>query len=203
MLFRSSGVSMESLAEESDDVGTARKGGLLDWAPKGTYVPAFETAVWAEGLQPGDLLGPIKTEYGYHVIQFEGRRQGLTLRMELLAKDLADPSVDFDSRVDQAIKEFDGMTTDNIGFTSKFSLNAQIGTAVWELPAGGVSTVQTLNDQLVVFKVNAIEVRPLTADQKSTIESSGFLIWLDGKRQIATIAIDGKVVQEAGGSPAP
>lgn len=198
-----SGVSMESLADQSDDPGSAKNGGLLGWAAKGSYVPAFENAVWADGLQVGDLLGPIKTEYGYHVIQFEGRRQGLTLRMELLAKELADPTVDFDTRAQAAIQEFDGMTTDNLGFTSRYSLNAQIGSAAWELPAGGVSSVQTLNGQLVIFKVNAVEVRALTDEQKSTIESSGFLIWLDGQRQIATIAIDGKVVQEAGGSPAP
>jgi len=197
------GTSMESLADQSDDVGSGANGGLLGWATKGSYVSEFDTAVWADGLQVGDLLGPIKTEFGSHVMQFEGRRLGVTLRMEVLAQELAGASGDFDARAAEALKEFDGMTTDNLGFTSRYSLNAQIGSAAWSLAAGGVSSVQTLNGQMVIFKVNAIENRALTEDQKFTIKASGFLIWLDAYRQTAKIAIDGSVVQEAGGSPAP
>ena len=197
------GTSMESLAEQSDDTGSGESGGLLGWAAKGSYVTEFENAVWADGLQVGDLLGPIKTEFGYHVMQFEGRREGMTLRMELLAQELASPSVDFDARAAEALKEFEGMTTDNLGFTSRYSLNAQIGSAAWALAAGEVSSVQTLNGQMVIFRVNAIEERALTEAQKATIKSSGFLIWLDTYRETAEIAIDGSVVQEAGGSPAP
>jgi parvulin-like peptidyl-prolyl isomerase len=197
------GTSMESLADESDDVGSGEEGGLLGWAAKGSYVPAFETAVWADGLQVGDLLGPVKTEFGYHVMQFEGRRVGMTLRMEILAQELAGASVDFDARAAKALKEFAGMTTDNLGFTSRYSLNAQIGSAAWSLAAGEVSSVQTLNGQMVIFKINAIEERALTEEQKATIKTSGYLIWLDTYRETAEIAIDGSVVQEAGGSPAP
>jgi len=197
------GASMASLADQSDDTGSGANGGLLGWAAKGSYVPAFEDAVWADGLQVGDLLGPIKTEFGYHVMQFEGRRDGMTLRMEILAQELAGASVDFDARAAEALKEFEGMTTDNLGFTSRYSLNAQIGSAAWLLAADEVSGVQTLNGQMVIFKVNAIEERALTEEQKATIKTSGYLVWLDTYRQTAEIAIDGSVVQEAGGSPAP
>lgn len=197
------GASMESLADQSDDTGSGEQGGLLGWAAKGSYVPAFEDAVWADGLQVGDLLGPVKTEFGYHVMQFEGRREGMTLRMEILAQELAGASVDFDARAAEALKEFEGMTTDNLGFTSRYSLNAQIGSAAWLLAAGEVSSVQTLNSQMVIFKINAIEERALTEEQKATIKTSGYLVWLDTYRQTAEIAIDGSVVQEAGGSPAP
>jgi len=197
------GASMESLADQSDDTGSGEQGGLLGWAAKGSYVPAFEDAVWADGLQVGDLLGPVKTEFGYHVMQFEGRREGMTLRMEILAQELAGASVDFDARAAEALKEFEGMTTDSLGFTSRYSLNAQIGSAAWLLSAGEVSSVQTLNGQMVIFKINAIEERALTEEQKATIKTSGYLVWLDTYRQTAEIAIDGSVVQEAGGSPAP
>ena len=197
------GASMASLADQSDDTGSGEQGGLLGWAAKGSYVPAFEDAVWADSLQVGDLLGPIKTEFGYHVMQFEGRRDGMTLRMEILAQELAGASVDFDARAAEALKEFEGMTTDNLGFTSRYSLNAQIGSAAWLLAADEVSGVQTLNGQMVIFKINAIEERALTEEQKATIKTSGYLVWLDTYRQTAEIAIDGSVVQEAGGSPAP
>ena len=197
------GASMESFASQSDDKGSGAKGGLLGWAPKGSYVPEFEQAVWADGLKVGDLLGPIKTKYGYHVIQFEGRRAGLTLRMELLAKDLAVPGTDFNARVSAAKADFTGLTSDNVGFTPRYALTSQIGTTAWGLAAGGVSSAESLNGQLVIIKVNAVESRPLTPTQQDAIKSSGFLVWLDTYRLAATIAVDGSVVQQPGGSPAP
>jgi len=197
------GASMESFAKQSDDTGSGANGGLLGWAPKGSYVPEFEDAVWADGLKVGDLLGPIKTKYGYHVIQFEGSRPGLTLRMELLAKELSAEGADFDALVASAKKDFDGMTSDNVGFTPRYALNSQIGGTAWSLAAGGVSNAETLNGQIVIIKVNAVEQRPLTDTQRDTIKASGFLVWLDTYRLSATISIEGSVVQGAGVSPAP
>jgi parvulin-like peptidyl-prolyl isomerase len=47
--------------------GSASRGGLLDWAGRGSYVDAFEEAVW--NAEVGQVLGPIQTEFGYHIIQ--------------------------------------------------------------------------------------------------------------------------------------
>ena len=47
------------------------------------------------------------------------------------------------------------------------------------------------------------ENKPYTEVQRTAVEASGFLIWLDGYTSTAKIAIDGVVVQEAGESPAP
>lgn len=53
--------------ELSSDTGTKDKGGDLGVIQKGTMVPEFETAVFS--LKKGEISEPVKTQYGYHVIQ--------------------------------------------------------------------------------------------------------------------------------------
>jgi parvulin-like peptidyl-prolyl isomerase len=197
------GTPIEDLASASDDEGSGAEGGLLAWAIKGTFVPEFDEAVWADGLKQGDLLGPVKTQFGYHLIQFEERRAGIMLRLEQLATDLAAAGADFDAVAADAEKEIDGLTVDRPGFVVRYAINPQLSAMVWKLGDGEVSGVKTLGDQLAIIRVNAIENKPYTEEQRTAVEASGFLIWLDGYTSAAKIVIDGAVVQEAGESPAP
>ena len=198
-----SGETLASLAAGSDDESSAAEGGLLAWAIKGTFVPEFDDAVWADGLEQGDLLGPIKTEFGYHVIQFEGRRAGPMLRLEELAIELRNAGTGFDARAEEAKKDFAGLTVDQPGFVVRYAINPDLSKIVWGLGDGEVSSVVTLGEQLAIIRVNAIENRPFTEAQRTTVNASGFLIWLDGYRAAAKISIEGNVVQEATETPAP
>ena len=197
------GTALEELAVTSDDESSAQEGGLLSWAVKGEYVPEFDAAVWADGLKQGDLIGPIKTEFGYHVIQFEGRRVGILLQLEELASDLATAGANFYGVAESAVKKIGGLSFDQIGFVARYAINPQLSAIVWGLADGEVSGVETIGEQFVIIRVNAIENKPYTDVQRSTVEVSGFDIWLEGYRSVAKIAIDGTVVQEAGELPAP
>jgi hypothetical protein len=53
--------------------GSAAQGGDLGWKGRGAYVTEFEDAVWSDKTKVGDVLGPIKTQFGYHIIQVTGR----------------------------------------------------------------------------------------------------------------------------------
>jgi peptidyl-prolyl cis-trans isomerase D len=67
-----SGESFAELAKAlSKDTGSGANGGELGWAYKGKYVKEFEDFVWS--AKPGELSAPIKTEFGYHIIQLAAR----------------------------------------------------------------------------------------------------------------------------------
>lgn len=57
----------ELAAEWSTDPGSAQNGGAYPPAPRGQWVEEFDQAVWDADI--GDLLGPIETSFGFHIIE--------------------------------------------------------------------------------------------------------------------------------------
>lgn len=62
------GEDFASLAQQySDDTGSGAKGGDLDWFGQGSMVAPFDEAAFT--LEIGQISEPIKTEFGYHIIE--------------------------------------------------------------------------------------------------------------------------------------
>ena len=71
------GADFAKLAKkDSQDPGSAAKGGDLGWIVRGQTVPAFEKAAFS--LKPGQLSDVITTEYGFHIIQVLAHQQPRT-----------------------------------------------------------------------------------------------------------------------------
>jgi peptidyl-prolyl cis-trans isomerase D len=69
------GADFAKLAKQySNDPGSAEDGGDLGWVNRGVMVKPFEDAVFA--AEPGKLVGPVKTRYGYHIILVDKVRGG-------------------------------------------------------------------------------------------------------------------------------
>lgn len=67
------GASFDSIARiESDDMASGRRGGDLQWFGIGRMVPEFENAAFA--LAPGEISGPVRTQFGWHIIKVTERR---------------------------------------------------------------------------------------------------------------------------------
>lgn len=65
-----SGAAFAELAKEkSQDPGSATKGGDLGWVSKGMMVPEFESALYK--LKKGEVSAPVKSSFGYHLIQLD------------------------------------------------------------------------------------------------------------------------------------
>ena len=68
------GESLADLAKElSDDRGSKQAGGSLGWVSPGQMVPEFEAAM--NDLAVGQISQPVKSQFGWHLIQVEERRK--------------------------------------------------------------------------------------------------------------------------------
>lgn len=71
------GADFNEMARQYSEDGTAAKGGDLGWINPGDTVPPFEKAM--NELEPGEISEPIRSPFGFHLIQvIERRKQDMT-----------------------------------------------------------------------------------------------------------------------------
>ncbi len=63
----------EMAKEHSKDPGTKDEGGTLGYFSRGQMVPQFEEAAFK--LEKGDISQPVQTQFGWHLIQVEDKRE--------------------------------------------------------------------------------------------------------------------------------
>ena len=66
------GEDFAELAKRFSKCPSKSKGGNLGWFGKGDMVPEFEQACF--NGKTGDVVGPVKTKFGYHVIKITGQK---------------------------------------------------------------------------------------------------------------------------------
>ena len=73
-----SGQNFAALAKKySQDPGSAENGGSLGWIDRAGFVAPFADALFSMKTV-GEIVGPVKTQYGYHVIRLDGIQPGRT-----------------------------------------------------------------------------------------------------------------------------
>lgn len=98
------GADFAALAKnESSDKGSGARGGDLGWFARGRMVAPFEDAAFAL-QQPGELSAPIKSRFGWHVIELLGKRAPRQITFEELRGQLMDGArAKLDQRVRAAL----------------------------------------------------------------------------------------------------
>jgi parvulin-like peptidyl-prolyl isomerase len=74
--------------ENSQDPGSAEKGGDLGCLGKGETVPPFEEAAFA--AETGEVVGPVETEFGYHIIEVTEIREEQTQPLDEVETQITD-----------------------------------------------------------------------------------------------------------------
>lgn len=72
---RQPGADFAALAKaNSQDPGSKESGGDLGWVDRGVMVKPFDDALF--GMKAGEISGPVKTDFGYHVLQLREIKPG-------------------------------------------------------------------------------------------------------------------------------
>jgi parvulin-like peptidyl-prolyl isomerase len=185
----------ELAAENSDDPGSASQGGVLGWfglAELTTkFVPQFGSAV--ANLSVGEVSQPVRTKFGYHIIQVTAERESaLALAQELAAQVKDDP----DSFADVARHESDDQTTaskgGDLGWVIRYQLDAVREKAIFDLTEPGqISEPVVTTSAIYIFKLDdTAENRFVPATQRDSVSSSGFQRWIEELKVQAGVWID-------------
>ncbi len=103
------GADFAALAKaNSDDPGSKGEGGDLGWVERDVMVKPFEDALYA--MQPGEIRGPVKTDFGYHVLKLREIKGGEGRSFEDVREQLAAEQLQADS--EKAFNELSGRLVD-------------------------------------------------------------------------------------------
>ena len=94
------GEDFAKLAKEfSQDPGSANQGGDLGWSERKVFVAPFADAAWS--MKVDELKGPVKTQFGYHVLRLDGIQPPTVKTFEQ-----AKPELETEYRRNEAERQF-------------------------------------------------------------------------------------------------
>ena len=183
----------DEMARTLSDESSARDSGgkLPFYDGTSTIDPAFSLAILANGLKPGDLLEPVKSAFGWHVIQFmrpygDGDEAWLkSVRDQILG------GADFGAAARDQGEGAEAAKGGDIGWVAKGVLDKAKETPIFAAAVGGITDVVAVaSDGVYLWKVLAEEVRPPSDADIAVFKSSGFQDWYSDQYTKAKVDVD-------------
>ncbi len=180
----------DEMARTLSDERTAKlTGGKQPWYDAGSSVDtAFKTAILADGLTPGQLLAPVKSTFGWHVIQFmrpsgAGEKAWLTSLKATITDEASFKRAAIDNSEGDGSK--DG---GDIGWVAMGQLTDLLDTAVFATAVGSMpDVIEVASDGTYLLRVIGEEQRSATTEQIKIFEDSGFSNWYTKQKEAADI----------------
>ena len=172
---------------ESDEGLAASSGGKLPYFSTDDAIdPAFAAAIFQPGLQEGQLLEPVKSSFGWHVIQVQRFPPDLDWANTLKAA--VDGGQDFGELARDNSDNAEAAKGGDIGWVGKGQLDQQLEDAIFAAPVGKVGAPLVVDGEgIYLFKVNKEETREPDAEQRAELEASAFSTWYATEKAAFTI----------------
>ena len=180
------GADFETLAQTYSDCPSAAQGGDLGYFSRGQMVPEFEETAFE--LEIGEVSEPVLTEFGYHLIRIDDKRDGEVKARHILVE--AAMSDSDKEKITQLIDEVYQKLQDGADFMEcaiEYSIPTeetgeevvideypvdqmaqipQIGTYINDLEEGEFTEALEIDDTYYIFKnIGYAEPRPYTYDE--------------------------------------
>ena len=185
-------------SDEGSALGISGTGGKLPYFDAESSIDEFfRAAIMAPGLEPGEVLQPVRSTFGWHVIQVMYFPPDLD-RLNAL-KSQIDGGADFAELArDNSEAESAGAGGD-FGWVAKGQLDQSLIDAIFAAELGKTTPVVTVEgDGLYLFKVLAEEVRTPEGRQLEELRSTAFSDWYTAKKDAVEIVRDESVTGTLG-----
>jgi parvulin-like peptidyl-prolyl isomerase len=178
---------------DSDDTGSGATGGDIGFFSRASVAQEFGTAVFEGTHKKGDIIGPTKTQFGYHVIMFQELRPPADKRIEETLQLVKKPGANFQAIAKQRSDAASAAKGGDMGWIARFQLEKDVEDILFRLQAGQISQAQKLDDGYHVYKVEERRKRPVDATQRPAIEANSFKNWYQPQKDAADIYRDPSV----------
>jgi len=187
----------DSLARAQSDETSAKgddgTGGKLPYFDENSEAsgldPDFAKAILADGLQPGQILKPFKSAFGWHVVQVMYRPPDSDEMAKL--KQMAQGGTPFNDLVRDYSEGPKSGAGGDIGWVANGQLDDRLTKAIFAAPVNGVSDVVDIpGDGLYLFKVNQEKTAEPDKDQLAAIKANAFNNWYAQKKDGVAITRD-------------
>ena len=168
---------------ESDEGGADVSGGKLPWFdPASQLDPAFAEAIFTEGLEPGQLLEPVRSSFGWHVVQVmyfpTDVDQANRLRTEI------EEGADFATLARDYSYAPEADEGGEIGWVARYQRDRQSEEAIFATEVGSVTEPVVVDGSGVyLYLVKAEETRAPEGEQRDALEESAFTNWYQAQRE--------------------
>ena len=176
------------LAKESDDTGSGSKGGDVGWydPASSTFVPEFKTAI--AKLKDGEVSQPVKTQFGYHIIEVTADRITAAVQADGLVATLREHPDQFAKLArDQSEDTASAAKGGDLGWVIPYQLEKPQMDAIFELTKPDeISDPVTTSTGIYIFKLLATaELRWVPTAQLESVRQTGYDQWLSEIRDRA------------------
>lgn len=187
----------DSIARTESDEQSARGlagsggklGGYIYITDPIRLVQEFLDAVLAPGLKDGDIVGPFKTDFGWHIAQIMYHPTDAK-RMEKL-KTEADGVADFAALARDNSESDTAGRGGTLGWVAKGQLDDTLIDAIFGAPIGGTSIIVDLKGTgLYLYQVIAEEDRTPEGRQLDEIKATAFSDWYTPKKAAVEVVRD-------------
>jgi parvulin-like peptidyl-prolyl isomerase len=184
-------------ATESDDQAAAQSGGDLGYFSREQMVPEFADPLFeAEDLRPGDIVGPVRSSFGWHVIMFADRTPPLGERLEEVRTRLAADGADFATVAAEMSDGPEAPFGGELGWRRTDGLDDSVAVAVLGLDPGEVTEPVAQDDGYHIYQLLETAQRPLDGRQRAEVQASAFEDWYEERR--AEAEDEGRITRDAG-----
>jgi parvulin-like peptidyl-prolyl isomerase len=180
----------ERARDESDEAsaqGETGTGGKLPYVDNdGQFIKEFADAVLKPELKAGDILPPVRTEFGWHVIQIMYRPPDIDQMTKI--REQAASGTDFEQLARDYSDGNESGAGGDRGWVAPGILDARQIRAIYATPVGGLSEIVDVeNVGLFLYKVLEERTAEPDEEQLATIETRAFQNWYGEKKDAATI----------------
>ena len=177
---------------ESDDTQSNTIGGKLGYVTTDSAPDAsFAAAISAPGLQPGQILAPVKSIYGWHIIQIMHGPTDLAWANKLVTQAT---SLDvFKTLARDNSSDTESAQGGDMGWIGQhtYQVSDKVAAAIFAAPVGKVSTVTQIDaDGTYIFWVTDEQTRVPDGAQADSIKTNAFSAWYNPLRAGYTIWTD-------------